>query len=220
MLTGLYGLATVIIFWLMAGLQRMLMLLAGAITLPFFPLAALFNGEYWTPVRLGGGPLGLEDALCSFALGARAWFLAAMAYRAQYAAATSLAGFARRVAAVTAAALVAYTGLIALGLGVTLPSMLVPACLLAWLLVRRPDLHLLALCGGVGMTLLAYVELRLWFVIGPHLPAWWTPGTLWSRDCLGVPFGDLAWSALVGATHPAVFGFMLDVRRNAEPVRA
>ena len=77
LLTGLYGLATVIIFWLMAGPQRMLMLLAGAITLPFFPLAALFNGEYWTPVRLGGGPLGLEDALYSFALGARAWFLAA-----------------------------------------------------------------------------------------------------------------------------------------------
>ena len=45
LLTGLYGLATVIIFWLMAGPQRMLMLLAGAITLPFFPLAALFNGD-------------------------------------------------------------------------------------------------------------------------------------------------------------------------------
>jgi len=212
--SNLFGLATVALFWLSAGAQRRMLLLAGAVALPFFPLAILFDGEYWTPQRLLSLPVGIEDALYTFVLGARPWFFATLLDRDRYAPLASPAGFARRAAVTTAAALLAYAALVGSGLGYTLPSLLVPAGLAAVLLLRRPDLWRLAACGAAGTLALGYLELRAWFAIWPSLPGWWTPGTPWSRDLLGVPLGDAVWLALVGATHPTVLAFFCDIRHR------
>ena len=210
---NLFGVATVGLAWLCAGSQRRMVLLAGLVALPFFPLSVLFDGEYWTPRRLFSLPFGIEDALYAFVLGARPWFFATIAFRDRYAARGSAGRFLRRALAITGLALAVYAALVACGLGYTLPSLLVPACLLIWLLRHRPELRPLALGGALGTFALGYVELRLWFSLWPTLPGWWTPGTPWSRDFLGIPLGDATWLAVVGATHPAVLAFFCDVRR-------
>ena len=52
--------------------HRKIILVSGLASAPVFPLILLLEGTYWTPQRLGGLALGLEDALCSFAVGALA----------------------------------------------------------------------------------------------------------------------------------------------------
>lgn len=203
---------TLALTWLFAWPQRRMVLLAGAVALPFFPLALLFDGEYWTPQRLFSLPVGIEDALYTFVLGARPWLFATIGFPRRYAAHARLAGFARNAAVTSAVALLVYAVLVAGGLGYTLPSMLVPALLLAGLLLRRPYLWPLAFFGGLGTFVIGTLELRLWFALWPKLAGWWTPGTPWSQDFFGVPFGDALWLAVVGATHPIVLASFCDVR--------
>lgn len=217
--TGLFGLATVALAWLVAGAQRRMMLLAGIVTLPFFPFAALFNHEYWWPTRLGGGRFGIEDAIYTFVLGASAWFFASVLFRDRYAAEGGAALFMRRTIAVTVVAFAAFGLLFALGVGATLPSMLVPTAITAWVLSQKPALWRLSLCGAIGCCALYYAELLLWFAIWPQMRNWWTPGTPWSRSFLGEPIGDVVWSALVGAAHPAILGYLCNVCRISPDVR-
>lgn len=212
----LFCLATVGLACFVAGPQRRMMLLAGAVTLPFFPFGGLFDSAYWSPVRvanLGGWWFGFEDPIYTFVLGARAWFVASIAFRSRYVAMGGPALFVRRAIPVTAVALAAYAGLVALGLGFIVPALLVPVALAAWALARKPELWPLALCGAAGCGALYYAELVLWFRIWPQLSGWWMPGTPWSRDFFGAPIGDVVWSAIVGACHPAVLGYFCDVCR-------
>jgi hypothetical protein len=217
--SNLFGLATVALAWTFAGRQRGIMLLAGAVIVLFIPAGVPIDREYWNPVRLGGGSYpGIEDVLYTFVLGARAWFFATVAFRADCAAAASGALFLRRAALVTAPALAAFAGLIAFGAGATLAAFLVPAGVAACVLLLKRQLWRLSLFGALGSALTAYLELLLWLMLWPQLGDWWAPGTPWSVDFLGVPRGDVAWSALVGAAHPAVMGFVCDMRLRSRGV--
>ena len=217
LISGLLDLVTVVLAWLIAGPQRRMVLLAGMVTLPFSPLAALFDHEYWSPTRLGGWRPGIEDTIYTFVLGARAWFFASIAFRGQYRAEGSAAQFVRRAIPVTAGAFAAYGGLVALGVGIFLPALLVPMAVTVWVLLRKPELWPLSLCGAIGCIALYYAELHLWFAIWPQFSGWWTPDTPWSRSVLGVPLGDLGWTAVVGATHPTVLAVLLGVRWHTKP---
>jgi hypothetical protein len=61
--------------------QRRLILRQGLLGAVFFPFAAVANGEYWSPVRMAGFGLGIEDMFCAFNLGATAGLLAVLPFR-------------------------------------------------------------------------------------------------------------------------------------------
>lgn len=226
----LLGLLTVAITWLIAGPQRRMMLLAGLMLVPFFPIAALFsNGTYWQPghVQIGafgptrafGGPAGLEDILFLFIAGARGWFFATLPEQRRWHPTASATRFVQVAVAMTATAFAALGILRMLGIGYTSASYLVPAAIGVSLLCLQPGHWRLAASGALGSVVLSGLELRLWFALWPDWRFAWTPDAATSRLLLGVPIGDLLWWGVVGAVHPLVVARCAAMARRGEAER-
>jgi len=206
-------LPTLVVLWLLAGPQRGMMLLAGAMAVALSaPLGSPLADAVWSPQHLIGRQLGIEDVLYSFAFGAASWGLATILFRNDYVAHGTLVSFLRRSVLVTLAGLSIFGALLP-GVGGAGATVLGIAAIAGWLLLRHPDWRRLACCGGLGFGLLFYFELRVWFAFWPEARNWWIPGTLWDTDLFGVPLGEVAWASLNGAAHPTVMAFICDVRR-------
>jgi lycopene cyclase-like protein len=216
-------LPTLLVLWLAAGQQRQMMLLAGAMAVALcLPLGAPFAEAVWNPRHLAGSRLGMEDLIYSFAFGASSWGLATIAFRNDYAAHASTAKFLRRSALVTAAGLASFGVVLLSGWDAAGATIVSVGAVAGWVLLRKPFLRRLALCGGIGFGLLFYFELLVWLALWPQTRDWWLPGTMWDAEFLGVPVGEPAWAFLIGAAHPALMGFACDVRRvssNRAPSR-
>ncbi len=208
------GLTTVVAGWLVAGPQRRMMLLAGGLQLALLPLGLWWAPTVWTPVRMVGGWLPLEDAICAFGFGAGAWCMATLAFRESCVAQADLRQFLHRAVLVTVPAAALYAALHAAGVNGDVGAFVVPMAVAGWLLARDPDLLPLAICGGVGCALFYYAELRLWFAMWPQARGWWAPFTVWDQDFAGVPAGEIAWALMIGAAHPTVVAFLCAVRRR------
>lgn len=222
--TTLWGLVTVALCWCFADGQRRAMLLSGAICLPFLPLAATYNdGSYWTPRHLEipgvlpitafGGPVGVEDVICLFIAGARAWFFATLPGRRRWTATATAAQFARRAAAISGAALTVIGMLRLTGVGYVAISFAVPLAVGAAIAFRRPGLRPLAVAGALGSVVASGIELRLYFLLWPDWPSAWAHDAFTSADILGTKLGDLLWWALFGAVHPLVFAYCAGAAR-------
>lgn len=218
LVTTLSGLLTVALCWGLAGSQRRMMLASGAACVPFFPLAGTYNnGSFWTPTHLEipyllpttafGGPVGIEDVMCLFIAGARAWFFATLPARRQWIATATPGLFLRRWAAVSAAALAGVATLRMIGLGYVLISLVLPLALGIVIAVLNPGYWRLSIGGAIGGALLAGLELRVYFLLWPEWPSAWTQGVFSSTDVLGVKLGDMLWWLLVGAVHPLVMAY-------------
>ncbi len=232
---NLAGLSITALCWLAAGTQRRMMLLSGAVFAPFFPIAGLFSdGSYWTPahvdlgpfspIRLQGGPIGIEDLMFLLIAGARTWFFATVLARRQWIAAALPGLFLRRAVAITAAAFGALAILRMLGFGYTAASYIVPVGLGLVLLRMNGNRWMLALTGSIGSVALAAAELHAWFAIWPAYRSAWAPGAATTHALLGVPAGDLLWWAVVGAVHPLVMARCAEVipadARPAGPLKS
>ncbi len=213
--TTLSGLLTVALCWWIARAQRRMILASGAACVPFFPLAGTYNdGSFWTPTHLEvpyllpmnafGGPVGLEDMMCLFIAGARAWFFATLPAQRQWVATAAPAPFLRRAAVVSVTALAACAILRALGFGYLAISFLVPSALGLVILIRRPGYWRLALAGAVGSAALSALELRVYFILWPEWPSAWPQGVFTSAEIFGVKVGDVIWWSIFGAVHPLV----------------
>ncbi len=225
----LLGLSIVALCWLAAGPQRRLMLLSGAIFVPFFPVAALFSdGSYWRPSHLDlgvlspihafGGPVGIEDMLFLFIAGARSWFFATAPGMGRWVATAAPLAFLRAAVTMTVAAFASLAVFRLIGLGSTSASYVLPAAFGLILLSLNRHHWPLALSGAVGSALLSWLELRVWFAIWPEYRLAWTPDAATSRAVLGVPAGDLLWWAVVGAVHPLVMARCAGVARRASGI--
>lgn len=201
---GLLMLLLLVPMLLVAGPQRRMVLLAGAVAIPGVPFGLIFERIYWTPVRLFGWPFGIEDLLYLFGIGSRAWFFAVLLWIAQVRTTSEPATLLRRLAAMTAIGFAGFLAGSALGFPSARVAFVVPVLIAAFLLLRRPDLWRMALAGAAGCTVFGWLELLVQFALWPDYAASWTPATITSVNLLGVPAGDLWWSAAVGAAHPLV----------------
>jgi len=196
----------------LAGPERGRMLLAGAMLLPVLPAVPLLDADYWVPRRLGGLPVGIEDVLYVVQIGAAAWFFATRAGHFEPNPAAGGRIGMRRLALLMLAALPVWTAL-AVAWSNWSDALLVTVLTVGLaLLARRPDQLAAALTGGIGTALWFGVQLRLWNLIWPELPGWWSPGTWTSTPVLGVPIGDLAYAGVIGAVHPLALATLLDGR--------
>lgn len=204
---GLLMLLLLMPMLLVAGPQRRMVLLAGAVAIPGVPFGLIFERIYWTPVRLFGWPFGVEDLLYLFGIGSRAWFFAVLLWIAQVRTTAEPETWVRRLAATTLAG----AGLLLAGTAFGVPSgqvaLLVPMPIAAFLLLRQPQLWRIALAGGVGCAVFGWLELLLQFALWPDFKQSWTRDAITSVSLFGVPAGDLWWSAAVGAAHPLVLAY-------------
>ena len=202
--SGLLMLALLVPMLLLAGPQRRMVLLAGAVAVPGVPFAMVFERVYWSPVRLFGWPFGLEDVLYLFGMGTRAWFFAALLWGAQALTTAEPLTWLRRLGLMTLLGFAGFLGGWALGFPAARVAFLVPVVIAGVLLLLEPPLWRIALAGAVGCAVFGWLELLLQFALWPDYIASWTPATITSASLLGVPAGDLWWSAAVGAAHPVV----------------
>lgn len=231
LVTTLWGLLTVALCWGLAGPQRRMMLVSGAACLPFFPLAGTYNnGSFWTPTHLEvpyllpmtafGGPVGLEDMLCMFIAGARAWFFATLPAQRRWTMTATPKMFLCRAAALSAPALAGCAALRILGVDYVTLSFFVPLALGTIIAVLRPGHWRLAVAGTSGSAGLSGLELHAYFVLWPEWPSAWTQGVFSGADILGVKLGDMLWWLVVGAVHPLVMAYCAGAERFVPPADA
>ena len=217
--SGLLMLAFLAPMLLAAGPQRRMVLLAGVIAVPGVPFAMVFERIYWTPARMFDWPFGLEDILYLFGMGTRAWFFAVLLWIAQVRTTADPVTLLRRLAAMTAIGFAGFLAGSVLGFPSARVAFVVPVLIAGFLLVRQPQLWRMALAGAAGCAVFGWLELLLQFALWPDYPASWTRDAITSVSLLGVPVGDLWWSAAVGAAHPLVlahaFGAEIATQRGA-----
>jgi hypothetical protein len=102
-------------------------LAAGLVLVPFAPLAVFHETAYWSPRRIGGLPVGVEDALYLFVSGSFAYALAGLVHPFPQIRISGVTRAARRVALITIAALVVSIALPLPRLAASWPVALSPA---------------------------------------------------------------------------------------------
>lgn len=168
--------------------------------LPCGLLALMHNGEYWSPVRLGGAPLGIEDFIFSFEAGAGAWLAAAWPLRRRLAGAASDG----RVLLWGGAAGAASWGLWRAGAEVMISTLAGTLGLLVVLLARRFRLWPLALTGMAVFTPVYFAVVRIQFAFWPDYILAWNPAGPWAAPVWGIPLGEIVWGPAFAALWPVV----------------
>lgn len=213
--TNVLALAGVLVAgWFARPAERRLLVRLGGLMLLTFPCAAIFEGDYWRPVRIAPWPLGIEDVLCAFNLGATGFLPALWLFGRRLRIPDSLPFRGRRVVPI---GLAAAFGMLLLWSITGSPHgalILVQAAGFGLLLLTRPDLWRLGLVNGVGFTVMYGCELILFFWLWPGLGAYWHPHPVWARPVLGIPLVELAFAATYGAAWGVFAGYVFDLRET------
>ena len=187
---------------------------AGLFSLPSSLIAFSFEGDYWTPVRLGGLTIGVEDLVFCFVAGALAWLLAGWPLRRRIRSTPRW-----RTAIKRYAMLGALGGSVIIGweiadrhsmMGFTVSSLLV----LTTVLVLRRQLWVFAISGALLYPAVHILVVRIQFWIWPDYVLFWNTGGLLGRTIAGVPLFEFAWSVVFGAVWPVIVAFVTDTEAN------
>lgn len=171
------------------------------------------SGAYWHPKLLGGMTWGFESVLFTFVSGATVWMIAAAASRKGYSIGVSTFGEVfRRMTPGALAVTALFLLLLRLGVNCVTATILSPPGLLLVLLWRRKSLWTLSLAGLAAFTPFYTVLVKLQFAVWPNYLSYWNPGGTWGTLLFGVPHGEIAWAAIMGAAWPVAIASALDVR--------
>jgi hypothetical protein len=187
---------------------------AGLLNIPGSLIAFTFEGDYWTPVRLGGLKIGVEDLVFCFVAGALAWLVAAWSFRRRIRSTVRWRDAMKRYAAL---GLLGGGVIIGFHLGDrhSMTGFIVASLLvLATVLVLRHELWVFALTGAALYLAVHVLVVRLQFWIWPDYVAFWNHDGLLGATIAGVPLIEFVWSAVFGGVWPVVVAFVFDVRKN------
>jgi hypothetical protein len=194
---------------------RFNMIVGGLLHLPLFPFALIYNREYWSPVRLGGGLLGIEDALFAFLVGAAAWLFGTWRFRSRleltYRWPLFLVRYGGMVLFTTSLIIFFWSS----GLGIMTASVIAGVISVATILGLKRDLWPIALSGAAGFTLLYCGTFLLILRICPSFACQWNGQNLWGTLVLGLPLDEVAWSCSFGALWPSILAYAFKGRLKA-----
>ena len=185
--------------------------LCALVSAPAGWISCLVERAYWSPVRLGGGNLGLEDFLCSFTIGGLLWWLMVLIpqVRAQD---FSFGKFFPRYFAVIVPLNLVFFGLLKSPLHPMSTAILSLVVLGVAMVVVAPGLMWM---GGIGLVLFTidwWVNLQICFYGWPEFAGAWNAETWHGWSVLGVPLGELVWAAVFGASWPVFMAWCLDAK--------
>ena len=218
LVANLLALPALAIAFLAAGPQRAPMLASGAIFAPWGACSPLLD-EYWSPARIGGGPIGFEDFLISFQTGAAIWFWASLPLRRRLSLSLRLPAMLARasllaVAFIAAAAVLHLVGLTGIAQAVTIPPLAAAA-----ILARRPNLWPLAAAATIGYTTTYAILLQGLFLLLPALAGEWRESQWWTTTLAGLPIGELIWASVGAPSHALCFAVICDATLRPSPRR-
>lgn len=188
------------------------MFFSGLLCAPFCLYEVAFVPEYWSPVRIARGLVGLEDIMFSFATGGIAWLLGTCCLRRNISFSIEPLRFSRRFFGCSILGLILSLILWRLGLRIMTATLLVIAIGVVGLALRYRRLWLVAVQGAFGFLLVYVAVLRLSFVIWPQFLLQWNSDGLWGTSFLGVPLEEVLWALAFGAIWPGFMAYVFDAR--------
>jgi hypothetical protein len=207
----------VLMFVMMMGLSpknQWETLVVGLANIPFGLLVFLFEGDYWSPRRLGGGVVGVEDILVSFVTGAGVWLIVALTYGNRLNTRFSMMTFLKRYISLSVICSAAFY-CIWMVFGAMTALILTYVGILVFLLVIRSHLWPLMLVGALIWGPIYCGIARIDFWIWPDFLSQWQDHTKWGQNIFGLPVGEIVWSISFGAITPLIIGYYFDARIDA-----
>ena len=189
-----------------------LIILGGLLSTPSFYLIALFENEYWNPVRIWGWVVGIEDVLCSFDVGAMALIPCACMFGRRLLWNEGRRTVLLRYFFLGALNSVLFLVLVFMGLGGMTSLVLTYLLMMAILQIVRWRLWPLSVAGLLGFTFIYYVIVRVYFWYWPDFINQWNFGSIWGRPVAGLPLGEIAWAGAFGFFWPLFVGYVLEAR--------
>jgi hypothetical protein len=199
-----------------SGVARLLVP-AGLLCLPSALIAFTFDGDYWSPPRLGDLAIGLEDLIFCFDCGALAWLAAAFPFRQRIVSAVCW-----RTAGIRFTALGLVGGSVIVGCHLAGCHSMVGfslACLTTVVVVLflRAELWPLAITGAVLYTAIHVLSVRVQFSIWPQYSGYWNQGGILGATIAGVPLIEPVWAVIFGASWPMIVGYVFNVGLDRDP---
>lgn len=203
----LFGLPQILFGLAVAGPQRRAMAASGVLFMPWSVGAPLFE-SYWSPARLGGLAVGIEDLLYCFQTGAATWFWCSMADRRRLTVDLRLGSVAVRALAAALPIAAAFAALDAAGVPGVIRSIVVTSAIVVVLLAAMPHFWRIALAASAGYTSSYVVFLWEVFAIWPHAMSMWPEAGPLSDRVLGIPVGEFAFAAIGAPAHALIVAFV------------
>lgn len=207
---NLLGFGAVLAMLALAGPQRRTALAAGGIEALHAPLTPLFDQVYWSPARLGGGWMGIEDILLCFCLGVGSWVAASLPWRRRL---VGRAGWRRAAWRLVVISVLSAPPSFALrALGLTTMETLIAGMLAvgAVLGLRRPDLVRIGLAGALAYPPVYVAIIVAGAALTPTLFAMWDGPELWGPRLAGLPLDEFAWVSAFAFAYPLIIATALD----------
>lgn len=179
--------------------------------LPPAMFSPAFEGCYWSPRRLLGGGLGIEDFFCGFMVAGMLWWaICLLPWFGRME--TDFSRFWSRYWLVALPAIAASYGAYFAGAdGLTL-ALIGPAVAAAILAFLDPSLWKFSAVGVAAFLALWWVNLRLYFLVWPHFPNCWNQEVWFGRSVAGVPVAELLWAVAFGVCWPAFMAWCMDAK--------
>lgn len=193
--------------------HRYPMLVSGAISGSIAWCGFTLEDVYWSPSRVGGGAVGIEDFLMAAAVGSISWCLAALpsylpfhnlSWRREVLAGRLIGGLTVGVAV--------YLGFWLTGFPAMTLYLGIMSTVAAGILVWRPSLFPFAISGALGFSLFWIIMVTICFALWPDSVLVWNHASVWGQPIFDVPLGELAWAAAFGFSCPLFAAFVLDAQ--------
>jgi hypothetical protein len=191
--------------------HRRLIVRAGLIMVPN-SLFSLAHWDYWNPVRVGGWPLGPEDALFAFNVGAMGCLAVLLFSRSRLIVADQPVPHLGRLLAAGIPAQCAFVVAILLGRSSMTSTILVQLLAVVALLLLRPDLWQFSAAGAIVFSPIYFCIVEGVFWIWPRFVSCWTSAPPWGLRWFGTPLGEIAWAISFGLFWPLFAAFAFDLR--------
>lgn len=186
--------------------------MSGLICIPFSLVGLLHQGSYWTPLRWGGVPLGIEDLILCMNSGMMVWLLATVPFFRRITVPEYRQQVLFRYTLFLAAGGAAFLALLRAGRPVMDGTLEIMGAAAFCLLVFRRDRWPLAAAGAAFFPPVYLAVVRVQFALWPEYVHGWGTTTIWGSPVAGVPAGEIAWAFAFGALWPLIVASVFDAR--------
>lgn len=194
---------------------RKTIVLSAILSVPASFATLLFVPDYWQPVRLGDGPVGLEDFLFSYSTGGLVWFFALV-----------IAGYRFNFQFKLRNIIIRYASLLLLGVSLLYTTRhlgvgIMNECLIGIglagliLIALKPSTWMLSLAGGLSFGLLYALCIIAVLMVFPHFSGQWNHEHLWGIQVLNVPLEEFAWATAFGFVWPLAMAYVFEGRKKS-----
>lgn len=208
------------VFLYSSGPHRRISIIAGLFYMCVLPLYLPFEKEYWSPSRLGGWTIGIEDLLLLFVCGSAPWAVVGTILRDRLETNLNWGVF-----------LLRYSSLAFLGIGVFLLllflgwpaiSSSIAAQLLISILVLsfRPDLWILAVISLLVWMPLYLLMLKVSYFLWPEFRTIWNLNGFWGITLYGLPIGEILWMVSGVWGYPVAIGYIVNANIRRGNIRS